>query len=154
MVKFKFLKAYSLIEVLVVMAVFFMMGFLALPAAIREIQVGRTDSFVKEIRSAILLTSQDAFSGKAQKSYGIALFNDHYTIFTGESLATAEETLEIYADRTVTINTITLTGGTNEIVYSPNEIRPNVHGSFNVSDAYANYKFTLNREGLLILERL
>ena len=147
-------KAYTIIEILLVLGVLLLLGFLALPLAIREIQTGKTDSFVRELNSSFKMISQDAFSGKDGKDYGIALFPDRYIIFIGSSLNNSEDELIYAVCDDVTIQNINLLDLGNEIVFKSMSQKSDNYGSFEIADKYSVFKFEINKEGLITFNKL
>lgn len=147
-------KAFTIIEVLIVIGVLTVLAFIALPLAIREIQTGKTDSFIRELNSSFRILSQDAFSGKNNKDYGIALLPDSYIIFIGPSLSEAEEQIVYPTADEVIIKNIDLTDSATEIVFTAFSQKPDVHGTFEVGDNYSTYLFDINKEGLITYHKL
>ena len=150
----KRLKAFTIIEMLIVLGVLFLLGFLVLPIAVKEIQAGKTDSFIKDLDSALRLLSQDAFSRKNDKDYGIALFSDHYTIFVGPSLSEAEDEIVYEVVDDVVIQNIDLSDSGSEVVFLSGSQKPDVYGSFEIVDLYSIYRFSINKEGLITYIKL
>ncbi len=64
-------------------------------------------------------------------------------------MASSEETYEKALPNGVSINPISLTGGTTEISFSPNSFRPSVSGSIQITNNANTYKVEINSEGLI-----
>jgi type II secretory pathway pseudopilin PulG len=148
------IKAFTLMEMLVVIGMFFTISILVLPAAIKEISVSKSDSAVKDVRSAIYLLGQNAFSRFNNKTYGIALFSDRYVTYVGTDLAHAESSDTFSFSREVTISQISLTGNATEIVFPAGSFRPSVTGSFKVGDSITTYQISINAQGLITYSKL
>lgn len=148
------LKAFTLTEMLVVIGMFMALTFLVLPVAIQEISTSKADATIKDVRSAIYLLGQNAFTRKNNKTYGIALFNDRYITFTGNSLATADTSDTFDLSREVSISQISLTGGVTEIIFPAGSFKPSVVGGFRVGDSTSGYLLNINAQGLITFTKL
>jgi type II secretory pathway pseudopilin PulG len=148
------LRAYTLIEIIIVIAVFTALGFLALPVAIREIQVGKVDSYVKDVRSAIELAALDSFSGKDELSHGVKINPDSIVIYAGPNYSEAIDELILEVPMNVSITNISLNDSSDEFIFPLGDIRPSAHGTFQVSDDYSTFEFEINREGLLVISKI
>jgi type II secretory pathway pseudopilin PulG len=142
-------RAYTLIEVLLVVGIFTAMALITMPYSINLLQSGRGEDNTKNMVSNMFKQQQDAFSGQSNSAYGISFYSDHYVLYQGASLAGATDTLSINFDRSVTISNISLTGGAIEVNFSKNSLKPSKSGSVTVSDSVNTYLVTINAEGLL-----
>ncbi len=142
------MKAASLFEVLIVMAIFSMMVVLTFPFSLRLINQSRADAEAKTLSYMIFRQQQDAYSGLNNNAYGIALYSNRYIVYTGTSLATATSQDTYFFNQPITLNGINLSSG-NEIVFTVNSFRPSTNGYLTVSDAKKTYRIDINSEGLV-----
>ena len=142
------MKAASLLEVLVVMAIFSMMVVLTFPFSLQLINQTKADAEVKTLAYVLFRQQQDAYSGLNSKSYGVAIYSNRYVIFTGSSLATAETQDTYLVNAPISISGISLSSG-NEIVFTPGVFRSQSNGNVLVSDSKKTYRLDINSEGLI-----
>ena len=147
-------KAFSLLEVILIMGVFVIMTLIFLPVGINELQGNKIDNVVKEIRSLIYTQSQSAYTFKNNKDYGIALFADHYIVYTGSSLSQADSQTRYDLSSEVKISNINFNNSGSEFVFLKGSFRPNAYGSFKVVSGSLSYQITINSEGLLLISKL
>lgn len=150
----KKLKAFSLLEIILIMGAFIIMTLIFLPIGINELQSSKVDNVVKDIRSQIYTQSQSAYTFKNNKDYGIALFQDHYIIFTGTTLAQAENQTRYDLSAEIKISEINLNTLGSEIVFVKGSFKPNAYGSFKIITGNVAYQITINSEGLLLISKL
>jgi len=148
------LKAFSLLEVILIMGVFIIMTLIFLPVGINELQGNKIDNVVKELRSLIYTQSQSAYTFKNNKDYGLAFFQDHYIVFTGSSLAQAESETKYDLSGEIKINEINFNNLGSELIFTKGFFKPNTYGSFKVMSGGLAYQVTINSEGLLLISKL
>jgi len=147
-------KAFSLLEVILIMGVFLVMTLIFLPVGINELQGNKIDNVVKEVRSLIYTQSQSAYTFKNNKDYGIAFFQDHYIVYTGSSLALAESQTRYDLSKEIKINEINFNNLGTELVFTKGSFRPSTYGSFKIINGGVGYQVTINSEGLLLIAKL
>jgi len=143
--------AYTLIEMLVVIAIISVVAIFILPVSINELQKSRLDSTVGDIASELYQFQQNAYARRNNKSYGVA-FNQpqqKYTFFIGNSLASAEETSEKILDSKINITQINLSGGATEIVFNAGSFKPSAFGNVFFNDGINSFRLVINSEGLI-----
>ena len=106
-----------------------------------------SDNIVKDVESNIFLYQQNAYSGKNNKSYGVAFSATQYKLFIGESLASAENVENYTFGSNVSITSINLNDGGTEIVFAPSSLKPSAYGSIRFSNGNEAYDLKINREG-------
>jgi type II secretory pathway pseudopilin PulG len=153
MVKNKF-KAFTLLEVVVVLGVFFMITMFLFPIAIGQLQGNKTDIELRSIISAIGNQSENAFTNKANSNYGIAFFSDHYILYTGDNLATAVSKDQYNFNADVIISEINFSNSGSELNFEKGSFRPNTFGSFKIKTGILGYTVTINSEGLIGYSKL
>lgn len=142
------MKAASLLEVLIVMAIFSMLVVLTFPFSLRLINQSKADAEAKTLAYVLFRQQQDAYAGLEGKSYGVALYNDRFVVYTGDSLATAESTDTYYFTSPIRLQALSLSSG-SEITFQNNSFRPSAFGYFLISDANKSYRIDVNSEGLI-----
>lgn len=142
------MKAASLLEMIIVMAIFSMMVVLTFPFSLRLINQSRADAEAKTLAYMLFRQQQDAYAGLNNKSYGVALYSNRFVIFTGNSLSTAESQDTYFFNSPITLSEITLSSG-NEIVFAPNSFRPQANGYLSITDSRKTYRIDVNSEGLI-----
>lgn len=148
------LKAYSLIEIVVVLGIFFIMVAIALPLGIRELGVNKAQNSAFDIESALSLAQSNSYSNYKDSSYGVALFPDRYIVFNGLSLSTASNTDTFYLNYGVNITNINLNPDTTEIVFNKGELKANTNGFFDLGSYEDYYRISINSEGLINIFKL
>lgn len=142
------MKAASLLEVLIVLAIFSMMVVLTFPFSLQLINQSRADAEAKTLSYILFRQQQDAYAGLNNKAYGVALYSNRFIIFTGTSLATAESQDTYYFNSPIGLSAIALSSG-NEIVFNPNSFRTSANGYLLMSDSKKTYRIDINSEGLI-----
>lgn len=149
----KYIKAYTFIELLVVIGLLTVAVGLAVPYSLRQIEQNKAKNDATSIASITFNIQQDAFAGKNQSSQGIAFQSNGYYIFEGTSLATATDQ-QFYQLENTTISSINLTGGTNEIIFSQNSLVPSATGNIRVTDNTQSYSVVVNAQGLIYFSQV
>lgn len=149
----KQLKAFSLIEVSVIIGAFFSISLIALPIAINQIQTTRASTAMKDVKSAMFLTEQDAYTRKDNASYGVAFSEHGYTVFKGASLATATDYDEFDFTTDVIIENVNFNSN-NELVFPVGSFRPQNAGTVEVRNGIESYRITISSEGLITAEKI
>ncbi|MFZ6021980.1 MAG: type II secretion system protein [Patescibacteria group bacterium] len=142
------MKAASLLEVLIVMAIFSMLVVLTFPFSLRLVNQSKADAEAKTLAYVLFRQQQDAYAGLEGKAYGVALYNDRFVVYTGTSLATAESSEAYYFASPIHLQGLSLSSG-NEVTFSSNSFRPNTFGHFLISDSNKSYRIDINSEGLI-----
>ncbi len=145
------LDGFSLFEILVTMAILMMLSFLVFPVTIQKAQETKLEGYASQIVTDIYYQQQRAFQKNLKG--GVALGVNTYTLFDGESLATATETdLKKYPSN-IRIASISLSG-TNEIVFQNGEFKPLSYGYFEINDSMNYIRVYINGEGLIWYEKI
>jgi len=144
----KNLPAFSLLEVLIVTTIFFAIAIITLPFSIGQLQESRSDAVLKDLRSALFLIEQDAYTRKNNSAYGIAFFSDHYIEFSGPSLATATEQNSVSVTGSTRFSDYSF-GGSNEVNFVAGSFRPTSSGSVVISDGKNSYRLSVSSQGLI-----
>jgi len=142
------MKGTSLLEVLVVIAIFSMLIVLTFPFPLRLINQTKADAEAKSLSYIIFRQQQDAYSGLNNKPYGISLYGNRYIVFTGASLATADSQDTFYLNSPISMSSISLNNG-SEIVFPSGSFRPQSSGYLIITDSQKSYRIDISSEGLI-----
>lgn len=141
-------KAFTLVELLVIIGITTTLALITLPILTSRVQGNDILETVKAINSQIIQQQQNAYSGKNSISYGIKFNTNDITLFQGNSYASSTNQ-EVYPfTNGITVSQINLTSG-SEIVFNSGSFRPNVNGSINFYSNPDTYSITINSEGLV-----
>ncbi len=154
MVNYRKIKAFTLVEILVVLGMFLGIIAIVLPIGIRELQFNKAQNSAFDIESALHLAQSNSFSGLESSKYGIAIYSDRYVFFQGDSLSTAISQDEFRFYSGVTMKNNTLNPATNEIIFDIGALKPNVNGYFDIGSNVDNYRININNIGLISLQKL
>lgn len=142
-------KGFTLIEILMVAAIFSMLVAITAPFAVKQLNNKRIESSAKEISYDFYNQQQNAYSGNGSQSYGILVETTKYTLFTGTSFATGTNKEEKQLTNGLKFKTITISNPSNEIVFAANSFRPNNTASLILTDSFQNFIITINQEGFI-----
>jgi prepilin-type N-terminal cleavage/methylation domain-containing protein len=145
----KILKAFTLIEVLIVVALIATISAIALPYTLQQLQANAIENTAKELSSLVYSTQQEAYNGKDNKPFGIKFNTTNYIYFRGANFAAAEVSDTFTLPANVSINNISLNGGATEIVFNSGSLIPSAYGSIRLSGTGASYLMTINQQGLI-----
>jgi len=147
-------KAFSLLEVVMVVAVMIIIALFLFPIALNQLQGNKIDLEVRSIKSNIATQAEYAYAKRDNSSYGIAIFNDHYTLYAGDSLAAATSSDTYNFTSEIRISNINLANGGSEINFVKGSFRPSTTGSFRISSGTVTYLVSINGEGLIIFSKV
>lgn len=148
------LKAYTLIEISVVLSLIILLAVIGSPILLSQLNTERVKFETENLNSLIFSTQQNAYAGKNSTAHGIKFETSRFILFEGNSFASAAFTEEFALQNRVQITNINLTGGAQEIVFAKSSFRPNNTGSLTLSDGIASYTLEINPEGLTNFFRL
>ncbi len=142
-------KAYTLLELLVAMGVFTFLSLVLIPFTVNTLKSNSSRSVATDLSSILYSYQQEAYAGKDNKSYGFALNTNNYVLFVGTSLAAAESSDTTSLLPGVTISSMSLSGGGNQIVFSPGSVKPSKSGTIRITDEFVSYDVVINQEGFI-----
>lgn len=142
------MKGASLFEILVVIGIFSILVVLTFPFSLRLVNQSKADAEAKTLAYMVFRQQQDAYAGLQNKPYGIALTGNSFTVFSGNSLATADAQETYYFNEPISLSSIALNNG-NEVVFPVNSFRPSSNGYVLVSDSKKTYRIDITSEGLI-----
>ncbi len=146
-------KAFTIIEAVLTLGLLGAVAVIVLPISFRQLQSSQVGAVAKDITSRIFVTQQNAYSQRNFQDYGIAFFADRYVMFIGSSLITSTDTDEVILPANISINSISFSGGGNEILFVAGELLPQQNGFISVSDGYDSYTVTINTQGAILYDK-
>lgn len=154
MVKLNKIKAYSLLETLIVMAIFVIVVAVFLPLSLNQLRDNRADAAASEMASQLQKYQQRAYTNDGGTNYGISFGTDTYTLFLGDSLATASEITVTEIPSPTEIIQINLADSSSEVVFQQGSLMPSTAGTIKVSDGAYEYDMVINSQGLIYVNQL
>ncbi|KKP43419.1 MAG: hypothetical protein UR32_C0001G0038 [candidate division WS6 bacterium GW2011_GWE2_33_157] len=147
----KQLQGFSLFELLVVMGILLMLSALVFPLTIQKTQESKLESYASQLTTDIRYQQQR--SSLKNMAGGISLGSNQYTLFDGESLASATDTDIKKYPTNIQITSVSLTNG-SEIFFPSGEFKPLSYGTLVVTDGRNSIRVYINMEGLIGYEKL
>ena len=143
------LKGFTLLEILVVIAIVGFVFSITLPG-ISATQVRTTTLLgnVSEIASLTYQYQHNSYTGLNNKTYGIRFTTNSYSIFIGPNFASAESQETIALTSGITISAINLQSG-NEIVFPKGSLKPSNSGNIQITNQTETYQLSINSEGYI-----
>lgn len=145
----KKLSGFSLIELLIVMAILTFVSVILLPPTITQLRATNIDGEVSDITSLIYQYQQNAYFGLNNKSYGVRFGSTSYTIFIGDSFAASDSSEVVQLEPGLVINSVNLAGGGSDLIFSKGTLKPNATGSIQITNSTETYQILINSEGFV-----
>ncbi len=146
-------KAFTLIEILITLALMSFFAVILFPFTIGTIRNGNLSSESANLASAIFKIQQDAFSSENDKAYGIRLNNTNYSILAGSDTSNLVVTETITFPGNISISNLNLGNASNEILFAKNNLKPNTTGNITLSNGDESYTVSINNEGLVEFQK-
>ena len=140
----KLLKAYTTLEVIVVVGIILLISGLVVPMSIRQTKLNELSVAGKDFHSHVFVQQQNAFSGKNDANHGVYVENDGYWLFEGESFATST-----VKDRFFFGKGINAIYGNTEVVFAKGSQKPSQDITIVLSFDERNYVILINEEGVI-----
>lgn len=142
------LKGFSILEIVIVMAIMVILASFVLPASVKDIRKEEVKTAARDIAQQITTQQNNSYVSRNNSTYGISFAQKTYTTFTGNSFSTGLEK-EINTLPGSTVESINLTGGSTEITFLAGTFKPSVTGYIEVTNGFDSYRVTINKEGLV-----
>ncbi|KXK27431.1 MAG: hypothetical protein TR69_WS6001000307 [candidate division WS6 bacterium OLB20] len=142
-------KAFTMLEIVVVMGVLVAIALVSIPLTVSSIIQTNADAYMRDMTSRFFLQQQLSFSGNGGNDHGIAFDADGITVFTGPSLASATDTAEFGLPSGVAFDETAFGGGATEVVFASGSFRPDVFGYASYTDGTYQHRLQVNSEGLI-----
>ena len=147
--KEKKLKGFSLLEIIVTVGILLLFSGIIFPFTITKIKRTQLQSYASEIAADIYFQQQEARN--RNQPTGVFLESGQYTLFTGETYATATEKDKKELKKRTYLSSIMLNDGTS-IRFEGSSFKPLTYGSFLLSNGRSSVKIEINQEGLVEYE--
>lgn len=141
-------KGFTVIELLVVVALISILAAIVIPdfGALKRNQVFK--STVNEVNSLIQKARNNATSSVDSSNYGVHFESGQVVLFKGNTYGAPGTTLEtISLQSSVTVSSISLTGGVSDIVFSKGTGLPNVSGEISILSSTDVRTISINGTG-------
>lgn len=139
-------KAFTLIELLLVISLFALTSAIVVPFTINQVTRSQIDAQVDKLRSSIFLVQQNAYTGKNSGSFGIYFGSDTYTVYEGLLNSDIEQ-----LPSNIEITNVSLNDLSNEIIFSDNSIIPSTYGDITLSDGVNTIVLTITEQGSILV---
>ncbi len=143
------MRAFTLVELMVVIGLFAIIAGFAVPVSISQIARNRAIDVAAEITSNMFLFQQNSYSKKDNKRYGFRINESNYEIIISDN-GTIDEGDEFikydYPDR---VSVEPFVESTDEIMFNYGSFRPSENMSFYVNYGSSSVIVEINSEGLL-----
>lgn len=149
--KSKKLEGFSLFELLVTMGILMILSTIVFPLATQKAQLAKLEGYASQLVTDIYFQQQE--SSLKNEPRGIAIHNNGYTIFDGETLSTSTDQHFKKYPSNISIWAISLSLG-NEILFESGKFKPTSYGTLIVSDGFYSVQVYINNEGLIGYETL
>ncbi len=140
----KLLKAYTTLEVLVVIGIIILITSLVVPVSIQQTKLNELATAGKNLYSHIFVQQQNAFSGKDDSSHGVYIENEGFWLFQGENFDDAE--FKEYFDLGKGIR---LVSGNTELIFPKGSQKPLNEENIVLNFANNNYVILINDQGVI-----
>ncbi len=145
-------KAYTLLELLLVLTLFSSVSAIVVPFTIRQISQGNVESEADKVRSAIFLTQQNAYTGRNSSDYGIKFNSDSYEIYEGASYAGALNIDVENLPSSVQFTAVNLGDLGDEVHFSLGSVIPSTDGVLTISDGTSTNTITITSQGSILIQ--
>ncbi len=143
------MRGFLLVELLVVISIFVFLLSIAFFSFSSLKNSQSIDKNIAEIKALIQEAKSMSVSGKDDSAYGIKILSNKIVVFKAVYSQSSQENI-ILAFRDISVDTISILGGGDEILFSKNSGIPNTTGSFRIvslSDATRYATIRINASG-------
>jgi len=144
--KRKDLEGFSLLEVILTIALILLIGVILFPTTLKTIQKSQVLNHSDQLSTDIRYQQQRA----KNKNIATGIFFEYgkYTLFDGESFTNGTDKDEKVLPNNIRIPTHSLTNG-NSIIFPAGEFKPSSYGNITLSARAYSTKIYINVEGLI-----
>jgi prepilin-type N-terminal cleavage/methylation domain-containing protein len=143
------IKAYTLLEILVVIAILSTVALVVIPLSLDQIGKSRAETAAKVLYLDLILQQQKSFSQTNNSKYGIEFGTNSYKVFAISATDNSETSTITTLENGTQLNPISLQNSSNRIEFPQGSVRPNTYGTIKVTYEGLNYIVDINAEGLL-----
>ena len=145
------LKGFSLFELLITMGILMLLSLIVFPVATQKAQESKLESYASQLVTDIYYQQQR--SAHRAVPEGISLSANGYTLFDGETFLDATETDTKDYPNNIRITSVSITNG-DDIFFPAGEFKPFSYGSLVITDGLHSIRVSINKEGLIVYEKL
>lgn len=142
-------RAFTLIEVLLAMAIVTSISVFAVPTALSSVFRANSDSSAEIVSSGLFTQQQNAYTGYQGNNYGVYLTGSSITLYTGNSYAQATSTRVLNLSGSVL--THTLSG--SDINFNINSLFPSDSGTIYLSSGGFTTQVIINQAGNIYIQK-
>jgi type II secretory pathway pseudopilin PulG len=143
----KNLSAFTLFEVLIVIAILLATSIMVAPITLNQVQGNKLEASANQITIDIFLAQQYSYTSLNNSAYGIRFFTNSYVFFKGTDYATATEFEEF------TLENVSITnadfGGSDDLLFPKGSLRPVNSGTITIATGLDSDVISINAEGLI-----
>jgi len=150
----KNLKAYTLLELLIVISLTALIAALLFPISLKQIGENKLKNSTRNLTSLIFNSQQNAYARREQEAYGVVFQSGGMTLYSGDNYATATSQEYIDLENGITITQINLNAGGSEVNFPAGEFKPSTAGTIVLSEENNTYKIILNEEGYIYYQKI
>jgi len=147
-------KAFSLIEIVMVLALFATLAVVSLPIGLTQLKKDTTHSQASNLLSTIFVMQQNAYNGKSSGEFGIYFTANGYYIYEGVDYNNSSWSEYTDLEGATNVSVISFDNSSNEMHFTKGELLPNTFGNVIINNSNINYSVEVNKEGVLDIERL
>lgn len=147
------LSGFSILEIVVVMAILVIIGALVMPTSVKDMRVEEVKTTASDIASQIRQQQNYAFNGRENKAYGISFTNNMFSTYSGNTISLGQDVDAFNTKPGIVIST-NLTGNSTEINFQSSSLTPSVVGYINLTNDSATYRININKEGMISIEKI
>jgi prepilin-type N-terminal cleavage/methylation domain-containing protein len=141
-------KGFTLVEISLVIALFFILLSFAVPYGLRFFKVERLDGISRDLLETLRLTQSQAASQNLDSNYGVSINSSAFISFKGNSFASRN----VAYDQEFAIPNGIEVSGLSEIVFYKLTGLPNQSGEIRLSSGSRISVITINSQGAISLE--
>ena len=142
-------KGYTLIEVLVVIGLLLVITAVIMPLGVSILNRQDAKNSSENIKSLIFYYQQRAYSGDGDSDYIVKFNSSNVQFYKGSDTSTGVLDQTITLKSGVYIPSTNLTGGTNEILFTKNNLLPSSSGTITFTNEGISYLLSINQEGFM-----
>lgn len=143
-------KAFTLAEILLVIAIFAIIVTAATPLGLRQLNVSRAKSEALSMVSVINLAQNNANAGIGNSNWGVLFGSNSYTLYSGDVCCGANSTQYDFENGSY-IESVSMTTDSS-VEFNVGSVTPNSYGSVTINENGLTKSVVINSEGLIYVE--
>jgi len=142
-------KAFSLIEIVIIVGVFAVTVALLVPFAFSQIKGSKIAGISSELFLTVQSAQQNAYAAQGEEPFGIAFKTDVYYLFRGTGYSNAVSVEAFPLPEGIEFTEKNLVSNGDEIVFFLGSLYPSTVGTVTMSDGEVDFVLSVNEEGLI-----